>query len=67
MADDHQRAGKYDGATVLGITEKRWDVRFHLRLLDGTETTLIASADSYYTDNNNVWFGTKEEWEGIDK
>lgn len=51
----------YAGATVLAVIKKRWDVTFCLRLADGTETDLIASADAYYTDHDSIWFGTREE------
>ena len=57
----------YEGATVVAIKEKRWDVRITLRLPDGTEEVLVASADSYYTDHNNIWFGTLREYEEHDQ
>ena len=34
----------YAGATVLAIVERRWQVDIHLRLEDGSEAHLIASA-----------------------
>lgn len=49
------------GATVLSVDERRWDVRFRLRLIDGTEVTMVASADSFYTGSSNIWFGTEQE------
>lgn len=64
--DDVIREADLSGATVLAVVQKRWDVRISLRLVDGREVTMIASADSYYTDRNNVWWGTQQEWEGTD-
>lgn len=52
------------GATVLAVEEKRWDVRITFRLADGTERTMIASADGYYTDQSGVWWGTAAEHAG---
>jgi hypothetical protein len=51
------------GATILEATENRWDVWLRVQLTDGTEKTLVFSADSYFTDNNGIWVGTNQEWE----
>jgi hypothetical protein len=55
------RAADLAGATVLTVIEGRWDVTFCLRLADGREVDMVASADRYYTDDSGIWFGTKEE------
>lgn len=51
------------GATVIEVDQHRWYVNIKLRLADGREQTMVASADSYLTDSNNVWWGTAEEHE----
>lgn len=60
-----EHEGEFVGATVVGIQKKRWEVRIHLRLPDGTEETLVASADRYFTDGDGIWFDTAAETEAF--
>lgn len=51
--------------TAVRITKSRWSVKFELEL-DEEELkvlTFIASADSWFTEGDGIWFGTEEEWD----
>lgn len=50
------------GATVLAVIKQRWQVSMALVLEDGREVTMIACADSYYTDSDSIWWGTRTEF-----
>lgn len=43
------------------ITENRWDIKIVIIDSDGKTHGYLASADSFYTDNDGIWFGTEEE------
>jgi len=47
----------------LSITQSRWDIWITFVDADGKEHKYVASADSFYTDHDRIWFGTQEEYE----
>lgn len=51
--------------TKVKISKFRWAIRFDLELLDDEQDTItfIASADSFFTDGDGIWFGTLEEYD----
>lgn len=53
------------GSTVLEVNQRRWHVAIKFALADGREQTMIASADSMFTDGSGVWWGTAEEHEEV--
>lgn len=48
------------------ISQGRWHV--FITVLDSANRkhTFVASADSYVTEDDRIWFGTEEEYEGIE-
>ena len=48
-------------ATAVTIHLGRWSVQFDIETPEGTQS-FIASADSYYTDSDGIWFGTVAEY-----
>lgn len=44
------------------IVESRWSVTISGRDADGNFVSYVASADSYLTHGDGVWFGTAEEY-----
>jgi hypothetical protein len=54
---------KFDHPESVEFDEHRWYVRITIKDNAGTEHVYFASADGWYTDSNNIWFGTKAEYE----
>lgn len=48
------------------IATNRWDIRITIIEKDGKKSTWIASADSYYTEGDSIWFGSKKEYEDFE-
>lgn len=46
----------------IKITKTRWNVRIEI---EGQET-YVASADSFYTESNGIWFGTQKDYDHWD-
>ncbi len=51
------------GGIITAVDERRWDIRFTVKRTDGTEVEVVASADTYFTDRDRVFFDTYDEWE----
>ena len=49
------------------IKESRWSVEIIITTTDGMEHTYVASADSYYTEHDHIWFGTPQEMADFEK
>lgn len=49
------------GVTVASVDVHRWDVRITF-VAGGQRLTMIASADSAYSEHDRVWWGTADEW-----
>jgi hypothetical protein len=46
----------------IEILRSRWNVYIIIRK-EGKELKLVASADSYYTEHNGIWFSSYEEYD----
>lgn len=49
--------------TAVEFVESRWDVTIRVTLVDGTVREWVASADSAYTCNDGIRFGTDAEYQ----
>lgn len=66
---DREDCERYKGWSIVSISESRWDVHITIERQEHCDTgievketqTLVASADSFYTDRDGIWFGTKKE------
>lgn len=58
---------RFDNVRSVEFAEKRWTVGINVTLADGTVLEFIASADSGDTDNNHIWFGTRDDYEAIER
>ncbi len=52
---------RFENCTIQ-IEKNRWDVRLTITDEDGTYV-LVASADSYFTWGDGIWFGSLAEYE----
>jgi hypothetical protein len=57
------RTRTFENVVKVEITEHRWETRFTLTFKDGHEEHFIASADSYLTCGDGIWFGDGYEYE----
>lgn len=49
-------------ATRVEITHGRWQVRIRVFVLETVVRDFVASADSYYTAGDGIWWGTIDEY-----
>lgn len=45
------------------IVKTRWEVKITIHRSDQDPVVLVASADAALTDNDGIWFGTKQEYD----
>lgn len=43
------------------IERRRWDVTIYLTMPNGKKEIYVASADSFFTESDGIWFNTKTE------
>ena len=55
------------GYVLTDIRLTRWHLFMDFAHPDGSTRTLVASADSFFTDNDGIWFGTGDAWEHWDE
>lgn len=54
---------KFDDVEEVTLTKGRWMLFITLRLKSGEVQQYVATADSHYTGNSGIWFGTAQEFE----
>jgi hypothetical protein len=54
---------KFENVKSVSINKSRWNVSIVIVDKKGKEHRYYASADSFFTDHDNIWFGTDEEYE----
>ena len=53
----------FENVKKVIFNESRWDVTIIIVDKDGKEHKFIASADSFYSEQDHIWFGTEADYE----
>jgi len=47
----------------ITINQRRWDITITVMDADGNPHEYIASADSFFTEGDHIWFGDRADYE----
>lgn len=60
LCDNRHATLTYHNVDIT-ISRGRWDIYITIKMPNGKTEEFVASADSFFTEQDEIWFGTKKE------